>query len=705
MRALLISSPWGALRGTDNDVESIARFLEDQGFILSLCCGSDATQEGIRNAWQKFIHDIFMDDGVDIPAVIYFSGHGGEIKSEGNSTQQFRHQFIVPTDYKSIPNNFRGILDMELSSLLRDTTNVTHNVTVILDCCHSGRMARDPRHGKSAVPKNVPVARGIDVQKHIQKLRQDGYIKGDYSMEGNPYVVRIAAAAASETAWEDDSVNGEKVQKVGVLTEALLLAMREAGDRTLPWRTLILRVKELVNVRFPRQHPQVDGRQNRIPLSLTEVDSTELLIKLENDIPKIQAGHVGGVFKGSIYSIMPFGTQPSDSSRQIAEATVDDVTGFRSTVSLAFKNGNRTLPTDGALAFLEREALYKWPVVIPSNLPTLRTRLEQSKFLKDHSSDTDSTELAKYSRDGQQIVLVNNCGVRVACHEFRGDIPPMHTVVAAVKSAEKLARAQHLLRLKSESRQEQLTHKLYYELGLMKNGVPGRVILPNGRDFVTEDSHVYVHLHNLDPQSKVFVSVFDVEINGNISSVSSSPTGIELIPTEPYTIETRADGKLGLPISWPVNVPKLQSVEETLVLVITNEPVDLQYLVTPEGQKSADGRTASQHSQLETLVRSLSYGELRGVGSERTGTGVLYDVVQIPFLIEPKRHPTLTSIQQQLSSVELDNSDSHRLGNEEWEESTQRLLADLPEPEDTQEWQLIQDLNVAPLEGGAAPKV
>jgi hypothetical protein len=159
-----------------------------------------------------------------------------------------------------------------------------------------------------------------------------------------------------------------------------------------------------------------------------------------------------GVFEGSVYSIMPYKTQPSDSSRQIAEVTIDNIIRFRCIVSLAFKNGNRTLPTDGALAFLECGALHKWPVVIPSNLPTLRTRLEQSKFLKDHSSDTDSTELAKFSRDGQQIVLVNNCGVRVAYHEFHGDILPTHTIVAAVKSAEKLAKAQHLLCLKSESR-------------------------------------------------------------------------------------------------------------------------------------------------------------------------------------------------------------------------------------------------------------
>jgi hypothetical protein len=86
----------------------------------------------------------------------------------------------------------------------------------------------------------------------------------------------------------------------------------------------------------------------------------------------------------------------------------------------------------------------------------------------------------------------------------------------------------------------------------------------------------------------------------------------------------------------------------------------MQYLVTPEGQKNPDGRSASQCSQLKNLIRSLSYGKLRGVGSERKRMRVFYNVIQIPFLIEPKRHSALTSVQQQLSSVEFDNSNSHR---------------------------------------------
>jgi len=110
-------------------------------------------------------------------------------------------------------------------------------------------MARDPHHGKDTIPKNIPAPRGVDVQKYIEKLQKEGQVKSGSSLESNPHVVRIAAAAASETAWEYSSIHG---QNVGVLTEALIIAIKETGDKEIPWRTLVLRAKQLVNVKFPR---------------------------------------------------------------------------------------------------------------------------------------------------------------------------------------------------------------------------------------------------------------------------------------------------------------------------------------------------------------------------------------------------------------------------------------------------------------------
>ena len=102
---------------------------------------------------------------------------------------------------KTTDGDFRGILDIEISYLLRDTTDKTKNVSIILDCCHATRMARDPRHIRRAWPRNLPKVKHHGVlREHEQRLRREGQLTGDTSIEGNEHAARIAAAATTESA-------------------------------------------------------------------------------------------------------------------------------------------------------------------------------------------------------------------------------------------------------------------------------------------------------------------------------------------------------------------------------------------------------------------------------------------------------------------------------------------------------------------------
>ena len=204
-RALLIASPYNGLRGPENDVELMANVLDKHGFEVVKRCGRDATRHQILEAWQQLISESCAEDTI----VIYYSGHGGLVKSSQNTSDQrgsempLRSQFLVPMDFdQTTADEFRGILDIEISYLLRDTTNKTENVTIILDCCHAGRMARDPHHDNQAWPRNLPEVKHPGVLlSHVERLRRDGHLKGDTFIEGNEHAVRIAAAATSETAW------------------------------------------------------------------------------------------------------------------------------------------------------------------------------------------------------------------------------------------------------------------------------------------------------------------------------------------------------------------------------------------------------------------------------------------------------------------------------------------------------------------------
>ncbi|RAH84821.1 hypothetical protein BO86DRAFT_386889 [Aspergillus japonicus CBS 114.51] len=328
-RALLIASPIHGLRGPLNDVETIARVLERQSFQIIRCCGPNATRDGILTAWRNLIDTSTTGDAV----TIYYSGHGGLVKSSEPDTDIHRPlQFILPFDYdESTDDDFRGILEIELSHLLLETTEKTDNVTIILDCCHAGRMARHPRHGRRANPKQIADVQYSNLRQHITRLRQSGHFARELDPLGNPDAVRVMAAAATETAWECEGPDGEWT---GALTDALASAIDAAGQRQVSWRSTLLRVNELVHVQFPQQHPVAEGPDTRLLFATQRIASSAVLLQMQGDVAVLQSGYVSGVRKGDVYVLMPAGHEVPDARFRIGEATVTAVNGFKARVTL-----------------------------------------------------------------------------------------------------------------------------------------------------------------------------------------------------------------------------------------------------------------------------------------------------------------------------------------------------------------------------------
>lgn len=287
----------------------MAAILSLQGFEILTCYDAQATRKGIMDAWESIIRVSRSNDIV----VIYYSGHGGIVediankpsieKEDGHARQSSRYQFLVPMDF-SLPgsptagsaSSFNGILDVELQDLLRRTTDRTRNVTTIFDCCHSGRMARDPSLA-GAVPRNLPKVEYAAVSRNVDLLlKADGNsAKVNLTDEDNPYAVRIAAAGAMETAWED----GDGDQRAGVMTRELARALAEAwiaeGDgNRISWQKILLRVRELVNINFPGQNPLVEGPHTRMPFSLDyEISETNAVVLRPDEQDGIlQAGQI-----------------------------------------------------------------------------------------------------------------------------------------------------------------------------------------------------------------------------------------------------------------------------------------------------------------------------------------------------------------------------------------------------------------------------
>lgn len=633
-RALLIGGPFGGLRGPLNDVASIENVLSGQGFGIDTCCGKDATRDGIRAAWRDLLLKITDQDVV----VIYYSGHGGLVESqqgdgaESQETEQgqpLRYQFIVPIDYdRTNVGDFRGLLDIEISHLLRNTTEKTKNVTIILDCCHAGRMSRDPSHNNQAFAKNLPEVQHHDISKHITSLRAAGLLQGQTFLEGNPNVVRIAAAAATETAWEY-LVGG---QWKGAMTEALALAMHEADGREVSWRTTLFRVCQLVNVEFPEQHPQAEGPETRLHFSLKELSSGALPLTQKNGVAIIQAGRVAGVREGNLYAVMPHASERPDDNTKLADAKVTHLNGFQARAELTFRTTANSIPNEGALAFLLQEALYKWPAVLSEDLQQLKDAIERSKYLRCCDADEDITPLVEF-RQAEGFILCTRHRVEIASRRVDNQTSWRMAFNDVIVNAEKLARAQHLLALRGEN-QELLNHSIETTFGIVEQGQAGRTIRTDGSDYVTEGDLVYVSLKNTGDRT-VYVSVFDINVAGRISLLSkSSPMGLELPASGSYTLgnDQFGLGLRGLETFWPESVPKAKSIDERLILVLSSSPVDLRNLVDPNPQFQNRGKQTS----LENLADRIVYGLNRDMGRDDQRDHIRYDMSHIPFALHPK---------------------------------------------------------------------
>ncbi|KAF2469217.1 uncharacterized protein BDR25DRAFT_289456 [Lindgomyces ingoldianus] len=629
-RALLIASPYGGLRGPENDVELMASVLKKYEFEVVKCCGDDATRNQILCAWQKLISESSADDIV----IIYYSGHGGVVKSsqntcdrQGGSEKPLLSQFLVPMDFdKTTEDDFRGILDIEISYMLRDTTNKTENVTIILDCCHAGRMARDPHHNNQAWARNLPEVKHHGVLlSHMERLRREGHLTGDTFVEGNPHAVRIAAASTTETAWSYQGLQG---QPIGVLTEALATAIDKALDQRLSWRTLLLGVSEIVNREFPQQHPRAEGPNTRILFSKEHMTSRALLVKLEHGDAILQGGRVAGVHEGSVYDIMPFGSELVDRETRVAEVKVRYVNGFEAMVEIT----SGRIPAEGGLAFLQKEALPKLFVKFPDDLPTLGVRLGQSKFLR-CGEPGEKQALVNIKKEGQRIVVCKGEMV-LTSHQFT-DATRGAAIEAIVDDGERLARGHHLLTLGSGENDEKLDHAVEIEFGRVDNGTCVEKFQQDGTANVTENQRVYIKLRN-GGNSTVFVSVFDVNVAGTITLVSgTSPRGIELVSDDNYMLGKAqfGGGIRGLGLSWPGPVPKAGHVEETLVFVMSSEEVSLEHLADPKRSIEARGGV----SYLERITYHLASGQARDLQPESRGRCIRYAVRHIPFSLRPQQ--------------------------------------------------------------------
>ncbi|KAK7024881.1 Metacaspase-7 [Favolaschia claudopus] len=237
------------LDGAVNDAKEFRKYLEEVlhvpvDNILSIE-NRDATRSKIMSGFRThFIENSRIPDGGETTMIFYFAGHGSRAATTRNMiARDMKVETICPVDERTqdaAGQHIHSIPDYVLGWLLQELSQKKgSNITVILDSCHSGGIARRGE-GKSRAAETDSTKIPAELDSHLWKGQS---LKKPYRMwepSATSHVL-LAACQADETARELGDTYGEK-RPGGRFTKHLLENLRWAPLGHITYQELIDRV-------------------------------------------------------------------------------------------------------------------------------------------------------------------------------------------------------------------------------------------------------------------------------------------------------------------------------------------------------------------------------------------------------------------------------------------------------------------------------
>ncbi|KAH7923100.1 hypothetical protein BV22DRAFT_1130887 [Leucogyrophana mollusca] len=299
------------LRGAIADADMVKDYLEKELCVPSTQIrnlrNSEGTRARILDEINAFVNDKRIQKGD--PILIFYAGHGAESPSPPRwLTSSSKTHHLVPYDYAcedekggTVP----GIPDRTLGALLTCLAAETgDNITVILDCCHSGSGTRTDKvvvSTRSVRGIKIKEAPADDLDQHIWEVverreAENGYpiaFSTDSAQSGRLSHVLLAACGADELAREE---NGR-----GVFTLALIEALKRFGADKLTYAELLQRLPPL-----SAQNPQCEGaNQNRILFNAKAAGQRAVLYKIRKKGGRYEmdAGEAHGLSESAQFAV------------------------------------------------------------------------------------------------------------------------------------------------------------------------------------------------------------------------------------------------------------------------------------------------------------------------------------------------------------------------------------------------------------------
>jgi len=607
------------LDGCVNDVELMQGILQTNFHFppenITRLQNEKATRGGILAAMKNLAGQAAANDII----VFHYAGHGSQMTDrEGDETGDGMDETIMPYDTGRRPNPNRDITDDEIHEWLMRVSKITPFVTLIFDCCHSGTISRDPFGGKSRWVEgdDRPVAElppSPITGKATRSGSRDAGPSGWFPLSDR-YVL-IAGCRDDEEAGE---ITVQSVDH-GALTyylcqELLKLAPGEAAT----YRDVFERASAAVTKKKSRQHPQMEGAQDRQFFGVQEFEPMRFVaVKQRRDqMVTLSGGVAHGMTAGSKWAIYP------QAAKQVAaqtprlglveiiavRATTSDAKILEETSANAIKADSRAVEEAHHYGEFKLVVDIQAPIGYDNQVNELSGLLDDSKMLR-RAEPGESTEVRAYlipprtqAKTGDaapQLGAVSEATWALIGNEGRL-IMPVHALSEPdaaqiiLENLEKKFRFDKTLELANPNKDGLLNGRVAFTLK-RKKGSQWVEAVPdqrNGKIVFAEGEALAFAITNKH-SAPIYVSVLDLGLTGKVSQLYPVRGANEpLAPNQTLEFGARAGEELEL--FFPENFPfVLDPVEntptegvETLKVLATTQEANFRWLTQEEGYRS-----------------------------------------------------------------------------------------------------------------------
>lgn len=246
------------LRGCLNDARNMDAMLQARGFETEMVLETDATTAGIKAALARLVKGAVPGDTL----VFHYSGHGSQMPSKLEADGF--EEIICPIDLNWTT---RVIADKDLKKVFDPVPNGV-NVTLILDCCHSGDALNQSESLYSQAEQALATRDVVAPREEVKDRYLPPPMKIEAKLEGrelvdwtterdvNKSALLIATSHSSQTS-ADTFIEGT-FQGAG--TAALLRSVRK--NPQISYRDLANEMSAYMVANKYTQRPQLDGSSN-----------------------------------------------------------------------------------------------------------------------------------------------------------------------------------------------------------------------------------------------------------------------------------------------------------------------------------------------------------------------------------------------------------------------------------------------------------